>query len=305
MTCNTAVLVITKISSAIYDEDSSAGNDSPVTIMVATQVDSLCSSSSSYDDRYTDGANDNVMPSSTDDEATSVPVPVPAAVTIMTTVFHESLTAIHDEMPFAVTDGISSAAVVDGAQYDYYYGDTAVSIASPSIVAVSIASLSYGIGSSFSAIHDRLFSAVADAVTRTTTSYALRSYDIDSSSSAIYDGDSSAVNDPPTVVMVEPYDMSYESPSAAIMKTTAPNTSHSMQRDTSVLYDRNLTTITIMNTTVKMMTNDYLAVIEAESSADITNAITLYASPQIISFLSTLLSIHRTIHLIFLLHYYF
>ena len=135
-----------------------------------------------------------------------------------------------------------------------------------------------------SAIHDEIFSTVADAVTRTTTSYMLPSYDIDSSSSAIYNGDSSAVNDPPTAVMVEPYNMSYKSPSAAIMKTTAPNTSHSMQRDTSVLYDRNLTAITIMTTAVKMMTNNmntavYLAVIDAESSTDITNTITLYESP--------------------------
>ena len=87
------------------------------------------------------------------------------------------------------------------------------------------------------------------------------------------------------------------------MKTIAPNTLHSMQRDTSVLYDRNLSAITIMTTAVKMMTNDmntavYLAVIDAESSADITNAITSCASPQIISVLSTLMSLHRTLHLI-------
>ena len=43
-------------------------------------------------------------------------------------------------MPLAVKDGISSAAVTDGAQYDCYYGDAAVLIASPSFAAVSRAS---------------------------------------------------------------------------------------------------------------------------------------------------------------------
>ena len=53
---------------------------------------------------------------------------------MMTTAFHESPSTIHIEMPFAVNDGISSVAMADKAQYDYYDSETAVSIASLSIV---------------------------------------------------------------------------------------------------------------------------------------------------------------------------
>ena len=42
-------------SSTIYDKDPSAGKDSPVIIMMPTQVDSSRSSSSSYNNSYTDG----------------------------------------------------------------------------------------------------------------------------------------------------------------------------------------------------------------------------------------------------------
>ena len=45
---------------------------------------------------------------------------------------------------------------------------------------------------SSTAIHDGVFSVVAEAVTKTTTSYTLPSYDINSSYSAIYNEDSSA-----------------------------------------------------------------------------------------------------------------
>ena len=51
-----------------------------------------------------------------------------------------------------------------------------------------------------SVIHIGVFSAVADAVTRTTTSYTLPSYNIDSSTSAIYNEDSSAGNNSPVAV---------------------------------------------------------------------------------------------------------
>jgi len=259
-----------------------------------------------------------------------------------------------------VTYAVTMKTSADEAQYDCYYCDTAVSIASPSTVtvgdtdnmtsavtqtitshgtcttndgctgehdidsyfdtvfdtAVSIASPSLGIDTESSIVIDTEFSTVSVASNTapstgndslatvtfdtvhslyfditfntaintafTSASHVSPSNDIDSTSSAIYDGDSSAGNDSPTAVMVEPYDM---------------------QRDTSVLYDRNLSAITIMTTAVKMMTNDmntavYLAVIDAESSADITNAISSCASPQIISVLSTLMSLHRTLHLI-------
>ena len=62
-------------------------------------------------------------------------------------------------------------------------------------------------------------------------------------------------------VMVEPYDTRYKSPSAAIMKTTALYTSHSMQRDTSV--------------------------IDAQSSAGITKTTTPYASPSAVKMMTT------------------
>ena len=59
---------------------------------------------------------------------------VTTAIIKMTTVFHESPSAIHVEMPYAVNDGTSSAAIADKAQCDYYDSETAVSRASPSIV---------------------------------------------------------------------------------------------------------------------------------------------------------------------------
>ena len=93
MICNTAAPIITKISSANYDEDSSA-----VTTMTT-------------------------------------------AIIMMTTVFHE--------LPSTIQDGI--------------------------------------------------FSAVADVVMRTTTSYTLPSYDVDSSSSTIYNKDSSADSSSSTI----------------------------------------------------------------------------------------------------------
>mmetsp|Transcript_22516 Transcript_22516/g.22789 ORF Transcript_22516/g.22789 Transcript_22516/m.22789 type:complete len:220 (+) Transcript_22516:535-1194(+) len=177
-----------------------------------------------------------------------------------------------------------------------------------------------------SAIHAGVFSAVAEAVTKTTTSYTSPSYDIDSSSSAIYDEDSSAGNNSPVAITTKTYDM--------------PSAIHDgiISADNDAVYSA---AVTIMTTAVKMMTNDmntavYFAVIDAESSADITNTIISYASPSydidtessavsvadeatttdschssnyfslissrqfdnITLVLSTLLSLHRTLHLI-------
>ena len=42
-----------------------------------------------------------------------------------TTALHELPSASHIEKPYAVNDGISSAAIADKVQYDYYDGDTA------------------------------------------------------------------------------------------------------------------------------------------------------------------------------------
>ena len=90
-------------------------------------------------------------------------------------------------------------------------------------------------------------------------------------------------------VMVEPYDIPYKSPSAAIMKTTAPYMSHSMQRGTSIIDAQSSAGITKTTTSyalpsaVEMMTPDmntavYFAVTDAQSSADIVKTTTLYAS---------------------------
>ena len=59
---------------------------------------------------------------------------VTTAIVTMTTVFHESPSAIHVEMPYAVNNGISSTAIANKAQCDHYDSETAVSRVSPSIV---------------------------------------------------------------------------------------------------------------------------------------------------------------------------
>ena len=146
---------------------------------------------------------------------------VTTAVT-MTTVFHDSPSAAHDEMPFAVKNGIPAAAIADGAQYDYYYGDTAVSIASPSIVTVTLKAYNTG------GANDEESTVTTKMITSHTSPSSDTVSDTESSSSAIYGEDS---------------------PSA----------------------------VTIMTAVVKIMTNDmnatvYLAVIDAESSADDTES---------------------------------
>jgi len=281
MTCNTAVLVIMKISSAIYYEDSSA-----FTI-------------------------------------------VTTAVT-MTTVFHESPSATQDEMPFAIKNGLSATAIADGAQYDYYYGDTAVSIASPSIVSND---------ESHSTVHDRIYSTM-----KMTAFHELPS--------TIHDEIIPAGKDSPTTVTMTDlvYDTVYNAnfnftfDTISVTVTTKTYDMASAIHDGIISADNNAVSsaaVTIMATAVKIMKNAmntavYFAAIDAESSADITNTITSYVSPsydidtessavsvadeatsavschssnyfslissrqfdQITSVLSTLMSLHRTLHLI-------
>jgi len=119
---------------------------------------------------------------------------------------------IHHKIPVAVNDGISSAAIADKAQYDYYYNDTAESITSHSIVidpessTVMMATYDMTFNTTVP-VNDKAISSVA----RTTTLY--------------------------------------ESPSAVITKKTTPHTLHFMQLDIysspSVLYGKNLSAITM------------------------------------------------------------
>ena len=110
----------------------------------------------------------------------------PSTVIMMTTVFHESSSTIHDVTPIAVKDGVSSAAVTNGAQYDYYYGDAAVLIASLSFADVSRASPSIVIdteSSTVSVASNKASSAGNDSlatVTIMTTVFVGRTSDNDS-----------------------------------------------------------------------------------------------------------------------------
>ena len=138
-----------------------------------------------------------------------------SAIIMMTTSFHESPSAIHIEMPCAVNDGISSAAIADKAQNDYYDSDTTVSRASPSIVIdaeSSTVSITYKKESSAgndssaiimiptafhelpSAIHDEVLSAVADTVTSTISSADNDSLTIVTMATQVYASPSSSTS---------------------------------------------------------------------------------------------------------------
>ena len=75
--------------------------------------------------------------SAVNDEDSSAFTIVTTAIIKMTTVFHESPSAIHVEMPYSVDDGISSAAIADKAQCDYYDSETAVTSTPSSAVSVA------------------------------------------------------------------------------------------------------------------------------------------------------------------------
>ena len=169
---------------------------------------------------------------------------------------------------------------------------------------------SYDIGTEWSAV------SVADEVTFATATTTTQVYSLLSLPSTIHDEllfaiimNTTAFHEMPSAfhigiiaanndavsypaVMVEPYNISYESPSAIIMKTTASYTSHSMQPDTSVIVAQSSagitksTTLYALPSAVKMVTTDtntavYFAVtvIDAQSSAGITKITTLYILP--------------------------
>ena len=75
-----------------------------------------------------------------------------STIIMVTTVFHESLSAIHNGINFAVNGETSSTTSANEAQDDYYYSDTAVSIASPSIVIHSESSIVIDTESSIDAL---------------------------------------------------------------------------------------------------------------------------------------------------------
>jgi len=103
-------------SSAIYDGDSSTGNDSPAAVMIMITAVKM----------MTNDMNSTVY-FAVIDAVSSADITESSAIIMMTTAFHESPSAIHN-------DTVYFATIADEAQYDYSYGDTAVSIASPSIV---------------------------------------------------------------------------------------------------------------------------------------------------------------------------
>ena len=141
--------------------------------------------------------------------ATAVSIVSPSTVTVGDTdgtvhfaAIDAESSAIHDEMPFAVKNGIPAAAIADGAQYDYYYGDTAVSIASPSIVTVTLKTYDTG------GANDEANTVTTKMTTSHTSPSSDTVSDTESSSSAIYGEDSpSAGNDSPTAVKMMTNDM--------------------------------------------------------------------------------------------------
>jgi len=111
------------------------------------------------------------------------------AVTIMTTVFDGRT---------GNNDGISSAAIADKAQYDYYDGDTG----NESLATVTLRT--------YDTVHNLYFDITFDTAlhtaidtTFTSASHVSPSYDIDSTSSAIYDEDSSVVTTSPSVSIAD------------------------------------------------------------------------------------------------------
>ena len=207
---------------------------------------------------------------------------------------------------FAVIDAESSATSADEAPYDYYYGDTAVSIASrpiainseysividtessivsvatneahsvsndsPATVTTTTQVYSTPSSSFESSINYVTFSAVADAVARTTTSYT-------SSSSYNNNNNNDGSNDESLSTI---HDRIF-----SIMKTTAFHELPLFIHDGIISADNDAVSsaaVMILTTAVKLMTNDmntaiFFAVIDAESVADVTNTTTSYALP--------------------------
>ena len=121
---NDKYIAITSRSSMIAlfhsdDEDFSAGNNSPVAVTMKTynMPSAIC---------------DGIISAVNNVDSSAITI-VTTAIIMMMTAFHESPSAIHIEMPCAVNNGISSAAIADKAQYDYYDSETAVSRASPNL----------------------------------------------------------------------------------------------------------------------------------------------------------------------------
>ena len=150
----------------IYDDDSFAVNNSPLAVTMKT-----------YD--MPSAIRDGIISAFNDEDSSAFTI-VTTAIIKMTTVFHESPSAIHVEMPYAVNDGISSAAIADKAQCDYYDSDTAVSRVSPSIVIdteSSIVSVSDAVTSTPSSAVSVVDEATFTPVTNMSTVFNSRTVD--------------------------------------------------------------------------------------------------------------------------------
>jgi len=295
-------------SSAIYDGDSSAGNDSPTAVMVepydmnTTLYLAVIDAESSADDKDSSICDEDS--SAVTMMTTTVPVTYEATSSVVRTTTSNELPSAGNDFPIAVTLKTYDTA------YDLYF-DTVVAIVVAVAPAVAVGAPSVVM----------TCTTAVPVITKIYFANFDEDSSADSSSSANYDEDSSAGNDSPAIIMTTT--ALYELPSAI--------------HDGIISTDNDA----VSSAAITMMTNNmdtavYLAVIDAESSTDITNTITLYESPsydidtessavsiadeatttdschssnyfslissrqfdQITSVLSTLMSLHRTLHLI-------
>ena len=121
--------------------------------------------------------HDRILSAGNDSPATAVMVE-PSDMIYDTTV-PVTRTRTSNDITCAVFNGLFSGTAVNKAPYDYYYGDTTVLIASPSIAIDTESSIGIDTESSIIidtesstiSVNNEFFSAVTDAVTRPITSY--------------------------------------------------------------------------------------------------------------------------------------
>mmetsp|Transcript_6842 Transcript_6842/g.6664 ORF Transcript_6842/g.6664 Transcript_6842/m.6664 type:complete len:280 (-) Transcript_6842:145-984(-) len=193
-----------------------------------------------------------------------------------------SAVTIHDGIPFAVNDGISSATSADEAPNDCYYGNTAVLIASPSIVIDT--------ESSSVSVADELMSSVTmttpdTAVTPTITSYGSNADTININTTS-YGLDTNEMS--VTVVTTTTYDTMLDLHCNSISTTDVDvisSTTVTMKANSSAL---NLNDMSLMFSCLS--SNYFSLILLCKSSRRQFDQMTLV--------LSTLLSLHRTLQLI-------
>ena len=104
MTCNSVVPVMTKISSANYNEDSSAGKDSPATVM--TMMTAIIIMATVFHELPFAIYNDTVYFAAIDAES-SADNTKSSTITMITTLFHESPSAIHHGIFYSIDDAVT------------------------------------------------------------------------------------------------------------------------------------------------------------------------------------------------------